>query len=245
VADESVSLQFVDLLYAVPVADLAVRVSSTHFHHVTASGWTDLAVQMTAITFGWVGHHSNRNKLPAPLLKARNGPKQFLTARFWQFIVEVLIIAAYFALGTRSYLPSGAGIGHPSEEWKAVWLVITFGLYLTWDVLDIYITKRALGRHPSAGDRFELEDWLGRDRRRFAVTFAFLVLIFVVLWFAWARHFHPGLPHASVVVFDLVAILILYLYRVVHELALSGDLERLAKRARSRPRSLGAGRAEG
>jgi CDP-diglyceride synthetase len=245
VADESVSLQFVDLLYAVPVADLAVRVSATHFHHVTASGWTDLAVQMTAITLGWVGHHSNRNRLPAPLLKARNGAKQFLTARFWQFIVEVLIIAAYFALGTRSYLPSGAGIGHPSEEWKAVWLLITFGLYLTWDVLDIYITKRALGRRPSAEDRFELKDWLGLDRRRCAVTSAFLALMFVVLWLEWARNFHPSLPHASAVVFDLVAIVILYLYRVVHELALSGDLERVAKRAQSRLRLLGPRRAEG
>jgi hypothetical protein len=92
VPDESVSLQFVDLLYAVPVADLAVRVSATHLRHVTASGWTDLAVPLVALTFGWIGHHANRKKLPVALSDARESGRQFLTLRFCQFVVEILIM---------------------------------------------------------------------------------------------------------------------------------------------------------
>jgi hypothetical protein len=235
VADESVSLQLVDLLYAVPVADLAVRVSATHLHHVTGSGWTDIGVQLCAITFGWIGHHSNRSKLPAPLRTARTVGRQFLTLRFWQLVVEILIIAAYFALGTRSYLPAGAGIGHPSEMWKGAWLTVTFGLYLSWDLLDIWITKRALHKRQSYADRRDLENWLRRDYRRIVVTATFALLIGLLLWRVWAVNYH----HGSVVAFDLCTIVVLYVYRAVQELALEGNLrqrgQRVAEAVRLRP----------
>lgn len=249
-ADESVSLQLVDLLYAVPVADLAVRVSNTKLRHVTASGWADLAVPLAALTFGWIGHHSNRSKLPSVLRDARDTGRQFLTVRFWQFVLEALIIVPYFAIGTRSYLPAGAGIGHPSETWKAGWLTVTFGMYVIWDLLDLWITKRALHKAPKHVGRRELKDWLDRDRRRVAVTGTFFVLIAFFLWFVWASNYHPGTPpYRSVVVFDLATIAVLYGYRVIQELVLEGDVRRRARRGAKtlglKLGSLGARRAEG
>jgi hypothetical protein len=227
VPDESVSLQFVDLLYAVPVADLAVRVSTTHLRHVTASGWTDLAVPLVALTFGWIGHHANRKKLPGVLSEARDSGRQFLTLRFCQFVVEILIIVPYFAIGTRCYLPSGAGIGHPAETWKAAWLTVTFGLYVAWDLLDLGITKRLMGKPElSDADRGRLKRWVSRDWWRVGVTSSFFVLFLGGLWLAWARNYHPGArPYHSVVVFDLVTIFVLYVYRVVQELVLERVLD--------------------
>ena len=135
------------------MADLAVRVSSTHLTGVPASGWGDIAVQLTAITFGWVGHHTNRRRLPPSIQAKRDNGRQFLTVRFGQFIVEILIIVAYFALGTQSDLPDGAGLGHPSESWKAGWLTGIFVLYLIWDAFDIGI----------AGDR--APEWKDRAKK--------------------------------------------------------------------------------
>jgi hypothetical protein len=214
--DESVPLQFVDLLYAVPVADLAVRVSATHLDHVSASGWTDLALQLSVITFGWIGHHTNRRRLPPALQDDRIKGNQFLTLRFPQLVVEILIIVAYFALGTKSYLPAGAGIGHPSVAWKGLWLTVTFGLYGAWDLLDLWIVSR-VSRRPLV-DSTGLDDWRTRDRRRLSVTATFTGLIGVLLWGLWASSYHHGKPpYRSVVGFDLAAIGVLYVYRIVQE----------------------------
>jgi hypothetical protein len=78
----SPDLSFVDLLYAVPVADLAVRVSATRLHHVQPSGWTDVALTLTTITFGWTAHHNNRSELPPSITKRRQKPtRPFTNAR--------------------------------------------------------------------------------------------------------------------------------------------------------------------
>jgi hypothetical protein len=208
VPDESVPLQFVDLLYAVPVADLAVRVSATHLDHISPSGWTDLAVQLCAITFGWIGHHSNRGDLPPKLVEERAKGRQFLTWRFPQLVVEILIIVAYFALGTKSVLPNGQGIGHASAVWKGLWLTVTFGLYLIWDGLDVWIAQR-----------HGLDAWRARAAGSLTVTAVFTAIIGFGLWWGWASHYHrAGTPYHSVVGFDLVAIAVLFTYRAAGEL---------------------------
>jgi hypothetical protein len=231
-AGESVELSFVDLMYAVPVADLAVRVSATHLHHVTPSGWTDLALALTLITFGWIGHHNNRKQLPPSIKVSREEPRRaFTTARFPQFLVEVLIVIVYFALGTRAVLPAGAGVGRAGTLWKAECLTVVFALYLVWDVLDIY---SAVVPRP--------REWRWADR---AARGGFVTLCFVgvfALFSLWASN-HPH-PH-SVVGFDLLAIVCLYLYRVIQQYAVLRTRPRpvtwlrgvfgMKKRAGSRP----------
>lgn len=198
---ESVGLSFVDLLYAVPVADIAVRVSATKLKGVTASGWADIALALTAITLGWIGHHNNRVRLP-PKEKERRRTTPFWDLRFPQFVVEVLIIVAYFALGARPVLPGGVGVATPTELWKAEWLTGLFALYLVWDALDIFIAKRA-------------QEWEWRQRAKTGrnVTLGFLVVFVIFLIVASMG----SDPRHSVVVFDLLAIFFLYLYRVTQE----------------------------
>lgn len=198
-----VGLSFVDLLYAVPVVDLATRVASTHLERVRASGWTDVALALAAITFGWVGHHTNRQQLPPALKDVRNSEQPFTQLRFAQFLVEILIIVAYFALGTRALLPDHQGVGSPDEFGKGVCLVGIYLLYLMWDFLDIRI----------AGQK-GLYKWKDRAKHGMWVTLAFLVVFAVFLVVGLTQRNHT--LH-SVVVFDLAAIACLYLYRAIQE----------------------------
>jgi hypothetical protein len=201
---QSVELGFVDLLYAVPVADLAVRVSGTTLHHVTPSGWGDVGLALTTITLGWIGHHSNRQKLPPGMRANRLRPvRNYWSRRFVQFVVEVLIVIVYFALGTRSFLPAGAGVGRAGTVWKAECLLAVFILYLIWDLLDAWIASK-----PARA-------WADRALRGACVTFVFVVVFAAFVGVALANP-HPS----SVVLFDLVAIGLLYAYRVVQELVL-------------------------
>jgi hypothetical protein len=213
------SLSYVDLLYAVPVADLATRVSSTHLHGITPSGWGDIMLALIAITFGWIGHHTNRQHMPAVMADARLRPERpFAGARFLQFAVEVGIIGAYFALGTRAYLPHEAGVGTLSEIWKAQWLLIIFGLYLVWDGLDIHIARRLRSESEEAvqlgedkqRDVKELQVWGRRAKAGGVVTFIFVLVFggFLLVALAGPRH---GLH--TVVAFDGAAIAVLYAYR--------------------------------
>jgi hypothetical protein len=197
---DSVGLSFVDLLYALPVADIALRVGNTDLKGVTASGWTDTAVALTAITLGWVGHHNNRVRL-SPEEKHRRRQTRFWDLRFPQFVVEVLIIVAYFALGARPALSNATA---PTVLWKAEWLTVLFALYLVWDHLDISIAR---GHLPAE------EDWYNHARTGRNVTFGFFVVLVIVLI---VESMGSDRPH-SVVLFDLLAIVFLYLYRVTQE----------------------------
>jgi hypothetical protein len=141
-------------------------------------------------------------------VKERAKGRQFLTWRFPQLVVEILIIVAYFALGTKSFLPNGQGIGHPAAVWKGLWLTVIFGLYMIWDGLDIWIAHRR-----------ELDDWRARAEGSLTVTAVFTAIIGVGLWWGWASHYHQaGRPYQSVVGFNLVAIAVLFIYRAVGEL---------------------------
>ena len=141
---------------------------------------------------------------PPPIKASRQESKRaFTTARFPQFLVEILIVVVYFALGTRAVLPNGAGVGRAGSLWKAQCLVGVFLLYLVWDMLDIYI---AVNQKPPE------RDWARRAARGGFVTMCFVGVF--ALFGLWASN-HPH-PH-SVVGFDLLAIFCLYLYRVVQQ----------------------------
>ena len=53
-------LSFLDLLYAVPVGDLATRVSTATPAQVSSADWSALAVIMATIVFSWIGLHKDR-----------------------------------------------------------------------------------------------------------------------------------------------------------------------------------------
>jgi len=215
-------LTFIDLLYAVPVADLATRVSKTDLH-MSVAGWADVLLALIAITFGWIGHHTNRQKMPRAMADHRLEPESpFAGAYFLQFAVEVGIIGAYFALGIRANLHH---VVAATELWKATWLLAVFALYFTWDLLDVHIAIKLRNACDSEAQRLRyaeatrerlaskaLNSWAEQAKAGRAVTFGFLLVFsaFLVVALTGPR---------VVIAFDIVAIGSLYLYRRVQQFA--------------------------
>lgn len=196
---ELVGLSFVDLLYAVPVAALANTVAETQLRHISRSGWADIFLALFALTLGWIGHHSNRQRKAAQGHERPFPPKPFTELHFLQFWAEVSIIGVYFALSVRLLLPGRAGVSASELHWKGSWLVALFVLYFVWDLLDVAI----------ACDRKQ-HDWADRARHGGYVTFAF-----IIVFLAW-RLLGPS-HSSSTVAFDLVSIVLLFLYRWIQQ----------------------------
>jgi hypothetical protein len=189
-----VNLDFVDLLYAVPVAALATRVGESDIEHLGASTWADIGLALVALTLGWIGHHSNRRRREdeapdPPWLHER----PFWEGSFVQFWVEVLVIGAYFALNGQ-------------VEWKGWWLLGLFLAYLAWDVVDVCVAYARAGDKRTVAP-LSYKDWGKRATEGGVVTALFIIVFIAVLCSA------PGGPYRTLP-FDLVCLLLLYLYRV-------------------------------
>jgi hypothetical protein len=203
-AGKDSGLDFIDLLYAVPIAVLATQIARTNPAHIQAAGWADVGVALFAITFGWLGHHANRGRVPPAVRKASN-QNPFTTLRFPQLIVEILVIGMYFAIVTRVALPHQPGASLPSARSKAVLLTILFGVYLIWDLFEICIAERSADT-----------DWSRRARRGARVTCSFILVFALLLFIAHEAHAHRA--HV-VIAFDVVSIVCLYAYRLIqHDL---------------------------
>jgi hypothetical protein len=205
-AGKDSGLDFIDLLYAVPIAVLATQIARTNPAHIQAAGWADVGVALFAITFGWLGHHANRGRVP-PKARKESNENPFTTLRFPQLIVEILVIGMYFAIVTRVALPHQPGASLPSARSKAVLLTILFGVYLIWDLFEICITERSV----------ELDStWPRRARRGACVTCSFILVFALLLFIAYEAHAHRA--HV-VIAFDVVSIVCLYAYRLIqHDL---------------------------
>lgn len=195
---DPVSLTFLDLLYAIPLADLATRVSGTELKGIPAEGWTEIALVMVVITFGWVGHHNNRRRESE---RHPVGDFDFWSLRFVQFQFEVLIIVAYFALANHVTLHAPTGNNHANANWQFAWLVVIFALYLIWDILDVINGRRN-------------DDWQTRALKGLRVTAVTLVALIVGL--VLVHEIHPQ-SAASIAIADFVAIALMYAYRARQE----------------------------
>jgi hypothetical protein len=198
------NLSFLDLLYAVPVGDLAVRVSGSSLGDVSSGDWGALAVCLVVIVTSWVGLHQNRVAMEANVeLRDSISKMHFLSARFVQFLLEVAIIGMYFALGLTIKLPDTPTPNPPvpSETWLAGFLLLIFMTYLAWDLLDIWLARKH-------------DIWRSTASRGGGVTLGFTVL-FLIMWIV-VHEDTPSSPH-GVLWWSLVAIGLLYLYRVVQQ----------------------------
>jgi IPT/TIG domain len=202
---DRINLNFVDLLYAVPVTALATRVGAADLEHVSAAAWGDSLLALIALTFGWVGHHTNRRrreeKAPEP---AKASDKTFTELRFWQFGVEVGIIGVYFALTASLSLPYTR---NAQLDWKAWWIFLLFLLYLFWDGLDVWIARVRAKRPPNGQAPDEYKTWKKRAVQGGIVTALFLAVFGAVLYSVPAGRWWT-------VPFDLTCIALLYVYRV-------------------------------
>lgn len=205
--DNRVNLDFIDLLYAVPVAALATRIGETHLEHVGPAAWFDIFLALIALTLGWIGHHNNRQrkqkKVPNPEL-----PKAAFTEwTFLQFMVEAGVIGVYFALSTRLSLPSDAGTYNAQLHWKASWLLVLFALYVLWDLLDILVALARAKPVDDAESKKKYKDWAKR------AAYGGMVSLLFVIVFASIRYSAPAGAY-STIPFDVTCIVLLYCYRV-------------------------------
>jgi hypothetical protein len=207
-----VSLDFVDLLYAVPVAALATRVAEDNLEHVSAAGWGDIVLALIAISLGWIGHHTNRKRrrqdAPDPI-KVSN--RTFSEWAFLQFWVEALVIGAYFALSTRLSLPGEPGGSAGRMQWKADWILALFALYVLWDILDVASARARAGQASCPRDAQNYDDWARRATQGGIVSAAFVVVFVVV------RAVTPSHAGYSTLPFDVTCIAILYIYRLFQQ----------------------------
>lgn len=195
------NLSFLDLFYAVPVSDLAVRISDTSVGSVSAADWSVVAVEIVALFFSWVGLHQNRSAMAKrQVTRPWISESPFWSARFPQFCLEVSITALYFVVGLTLQLPDHSGQGGvlPSETWVLGTLLAIFFAYALWDLLDVKITS---DKSSKVGG---------------AVTSTLLV-VFAIAFLAERRW--PATSDHEILVWNLGAIAVLYGYRVIQEKA--------------------------
>ena len=192
-AGGSISLSLLDLLYVVPVADLATRISSVGVRRTPLTAWGGVAVSLAVIIFSWLGYHRNRNDANE---RAGVGRFGFLDPRFAQFLIEVVIVGAYFVLGLRmDAVAKNGSVSGPSAVWEASWLLVIYGLYLAWDLLDVAMANCC---------------WKSIAECYRNKTLAFLGIFAVALGFAGR---YLGHDEHSVFYFDVLLVALLFLYR--------------------------------
>jgi hypothetical protein len=196
-------LSFLDLLYAVPVGDLAMRVSSANLVQVSSADWSALAVILATIVLSWVGLHKNRAAMAYETHPRRPiGLIRFWNPRFAQFLIEVIIVGMYFAMGLLLKLPAAgdSAAGPPAEDWLTGLLFFIFVLYLAWDLIDTRLARLTPWRKPA---------WDGA-----LVTMKSLVpagIIFLAVLATEPRN------ATAVILLNALLVILLYAYRVAQD----------------------------
>jgi len=145
-------LSFLDLLYAVPVGDLATRVSTATPAQVSSADWSALAVIMATIVFSWIGLHKDRAaRLDKSHRRGPIGDTKFWSLEFVQFLIEIVIVGVYFSMGLYLNLPAEnkKATELPAEDWLTGLLLLIFILYLAWDLIDTRLARSGPWREPA------------------------------------------------------------------------------------------------
>lgn len=190
------TLTLLDLLYAVPLGDLAIRLSAAK-GKIPMLGWGDAGLVFAVLILSWYGHHRNRSK--ARIIIGQFG---FFQVRFLQFLIEIGLIVVYFFMGRRIYVPDSHGVLPPSGSgiWQLEFLVAIFAGYLLWDLLDAWLSRD--------------DDWTCYALRGGAIT-----LVALIVFIAGLVYVHSNRPIAVGRVFeiDMALIVVLYLYRAIQD----------------------------
>lgn len=198
-------LSFLDLLYAVPVADLGMRVSGADLHRVSLADWSALAVILAVIVLSWIGLHRNRAAMAMTTTIKRHfiGEFDFVSRRFIQFLIELIIVLLYFAMGLELKFPTPERPAIPAapEEWITGVLLCIFIAYIVWDLIDIW--------QADAGTT-----WRNQASAGARVTLVFLLLFGAFYLIICFTH-----PRAAVIVslVNIGLLVVLWLYRVAQD----------------------------
>ncbi len=212
-------LSFIDLLYAVPVGDLAMRVSGAKLHQISTADWSALALILAVIVLSWIGLHKNRAVMADDERIHRSiGDIQFRSMRFVQFMVEIVIVGMYFTMGLTLKLPTTSRSPGPlpSESWLTGLLLCIFAAYLTWDLIDTQqarsnAEKHRAHHHPGHQPPF---DWPTRAASGIVVTLVFALLLAAIYGAVRLAPAHAGRLLAAL---NIGLLIILYAYRFAQD----------------------------
>lgn len=206
-ADKRAGATFVNILFG-----LVVTTTALHLSAEAVKGWAEgwgtvsetrlahLAVAMTVTVLSWIGYHQSQ-QYPPFLIK-------FLNIPFFQFILDVTMVIAYYAL---TALAEGSYPSQtPDARPEAVVVLFVFILYIVWDHLGFllfrdseYTSRLETPRDP--------EDTLGPRRW---VTLSFFLcaaaLLIVVI------SLHPKAP-GPILAADGAIIVLLLSYRLLKQ----------------------------
>lgn len=196
-------LSFLDLIYAIPVGDIATRVSGTRVSRIPLGTWASIVLCRTVTIFSWIGLHQNRALMRAGAVSRISiSATKFLSPRFAQFGLEIVIVGLYFVMGTQINIPrSGQKFPDPDLPWLTGFLVVVFASYLVWDLLDAYIGRSDADTRLPA---------LVRARATCGAVVVF------GLSYGAVRLWHPHGQHPALV-WCVLSIVGLYAYRVAQE----------------------------
>ena len=152
--------------------------------------------------------------MAAGLPRSFIGDINFLSLRFIQFLIEIIIVGLYFAMGLGLNFPKTGALATPvgSEEWIAGILLCIFSAYFVWDLIDIRQAHVHTVR--TVDTAYIVHKWCRRAREGAGITFIFLLLstgIYLAVIFA-----HPHT--VTVLVLCNIGLLIfVWAYRVVQD----------------------------
>ncbi len=208
-ADKRAGATFVNILFGLVVTTAAIEFA-TEFVILWDEGWSavsetrlaHLLLAMALTLLSWIGYHQSQ-QYPPFLIK-------FLNIPFLQFLLDVLMVIAYYAVVV---VAEGSDRAlRPDALPEATLVLLVFVLYALWDWLGF-----RLFHDPEYASRLEsprdTDETIGPRR---AVTLAFTglaLLQFAAIWLIRPRA--PG----SVIVADGLIVAMLFLYRVGKQLS--------------------------
>lgn len=205
-------LSFLDLLYAVPVADLAMRISGADLHLVPLSDWSALAVILAVIVLSWIGLHKNRAAMARTIERDPIGGIRFLSLRLVQFLIEVGIVGLYFTMGLELSFPTQQKphVVAAPEEWITGTIVLVFAAYFVWDLIDIWQAHKDVHDGPHKDGT-----WCSQATAGSRVTLVFLIIF--AAFYAIVRSAHPRTDW-TVAAVNVGLLVLLWVYRVAQDM---------------------------
>lgn len=204
-----VGITFVDVLFALVIARVlepfarASDLSPASISHLMLAGVLTVS--------SWIGYHNSWNR-PRYLIRFFNLP-------FWQFLVDVLLVVVYWMNATYAEgIPTDVGITTATPPRansalpEAIFVVITFALYATWDWIGKAI-RNAKGYKRRRRD-------LDVPSRRVVTIVCLLISIGIAVWVWYLR---PSTTK-SIVAMDIGLFLLIIGFRVAKEAVTDPDI---------------------
>jgi hypothetical protein len=210
--DRTLRFDFVEMLFALTVSQVAVQVSvlvEKQQTLVTApAAYSHALLALILVATSWVGWRMS---------KAYGNVEDVSRVFSWAFLVLLLdvgLVVLYFIIANGIEMPDNTGIIVPSARNETKWIMWVFFGYLLWDLL----TKAVMSRPGGAGigkrilDRFLPRAW--------GTMLCFALAVVSHLLFSSAG------GQSSVVLVDFELLLIVLLFRAIKQFTGGRRLQR-------------------